>query len=159
MPIPPPTPYGCLRKADRAAEGGRDGGRCVEIGDRYRDGMDLEEFVAETIRQVVSGVVRAQREAHSLGARVYPIMTIVTPSPGIRSGEDAEGNSRQVYEIAFDIAVTARSETGSNAGVKARLYVVEAGVGGRSASQNTVVSRVSFSIPVVYPVHSGRPPA
>ena len=118
--------------------------------------MDLEDFVAESLRQIVSGVSRAQRETHSMGARIYPLM-FGTRADGSRlTGEDAEGNSRPAYEVKFDVAVTVSASTGSGAEMKARLHILEAGIGGKSANENTTASRVSFSIPVVYPVHSGE---
>jgi hypothetical protein len=120
--------------------------------------MDLEEFVAETLRQIVKGVVRAQRETHELGARIYPVMPAPRSESGRLTGEDADANSRPIYDVEFNVAVTVTSSTGSDAKLKARLYVVEAGIGGKSGNESITASRVSFTLPIIYPVHSGRRP-
>lgn len=117
--------------------------------------MNVEEFVAETLIQIVKGVVRAQRDTHHLGARIYPLMRAYSGPNGPIPGEDSDANARPTYNVSFDMALTVSNAAGSSAGLKAGIHVLEADLGGGSSKANTSVSRVSFTLPIVYPVHSG----
>ena len=111
--------------------------------------VSLDDFVAETLIQIVRGAQRAQS---SLGtaARISP--------PTIRNhrafSQGASTNTKQVnptiHSVDFDVQITASSgtETKGDAGVK--LYVFSAGTGGQSSNQNEHVTRVRFSIPLVF---------
>lgn len=111
--------------------------------------MDLKNFVAETLVQIVEGVADAQKRIEALGVGaavnaqyVHPgSRRIATPRP-----------------VEFDVAVTVTDETASKAGVGASagfLSVVSARVDGKSETSDTVrneaVSRIQFSVNISQP--------
>jgi len=106
--------------------------------------MDLKEFITLSLTQIVQGVANAQEDVRSLGANAY-----VTP---ISSGSVLN----RPESIHFDIAVTAL-ETTEKSG-KAGVQVMGVGAGGQlSQTDGTeTVSRIQFSVPIVFP---GEEPA
>lgn len=105
--------------------------------------MNLKEFIAETLNQIVDGVVEAQSYAKGKGAEVAP--TIVT-SKGY-------GNTYRPtqQEVEFDVAVTVQ-ENQEKAG-RGGLRVAWFDFGGEvsSGEQSATVSRVKFGIPIDLP--------
>lgn len=116
--------------------------------------MDLQTFVAETLRQIVAGVADAQKSIAQLGtnARVNP--TLVEQSAKVQSGA--------ATPVEFDVAVTVvddhrlLKEAGS-ATASGMIAVVHAN---QSSDQNhsesgqhttAAVSRVKFIVQVAQP--------
>jgi len=103
--------------------------------------MDLESFIAETLRQIITGIKAAQRHEDCKGARINP-----EKWPAIASGY------KEMHVIEFDVALTVSAGTEKqgkgNIGVASIL-----GIGGQasSTSTNSSVSRIKFEIPVVLP--------
>jgi hypothetical protein len=102
--------------------------------------MDLETFIAETLRQIVKGVRTAQEHDDCKGAFINP-----SPSPG-------QGH-RLVKPIEFDVAltVTEGSEKQGKGGIGIASVL---GIGGQASSTtaSTSVSRIKFEVPVILPV-------
>ena len=61
------------------------------------------------------------------------------------------GASQPASVVAFDVALTATEGTGSKGGIGVVAGIVSLGTAGHSNNENTSVSRVQFSIPVVLP--------
>lgn len=101
--------------------------------------MDVKEFVSETLKEIIDGVVEAQKDTEGKGAVVVPYST---PNE----------------KVGFDIAVTVAEgkETGGKAGIS--VWSIGAGVSGKSESSNTTVSRITFSVLVSLPKGNERPP-
>lgn len=113
--------------------------------------MELEEFVAESLKQVLNGVVAAQKHATTLGALV---------SPSHMAQRDSEGKVRSVnyrsdqeHLIEFDVAIT--TVNSAKAGSGAGIFVGPVGIGGKGESGTSYehVSHLRFAVPVVYPSH------
>jgi len=100
--------------------------------------MDVKEFVAETLRQIVDGVVDAQQQTKGKNAVVAPY-------------HDYHKT------VSFDVAVTVveGKETSGKAGIS--VWSVGAGVRGKSESSSSTVSRIKFEIPVELPQGSEPP--
>ncbi len=94
--------------------------------------MDIKEFVSESLKQVIDGVVDAGIYAEEKKA-VVPVYR--------------ERNQK----ITFDVAVTVveGTETGGKAGIS--VWSIGAGVTGKSESSSSTVSRIKFDIPVELP--------
>lgn len=102
--------------------------------------MDLEEFVETTLLQVMGAVKSAQQ-------KWGPEMQgggVINPA----WGEDDYRN--RIQTIDFDVAVTAGTKVEGETGAKAGfLQVVNASAKGAGSIENSAVSRVSFSVPVL----------
>ena len=56
-----------------------------------------------------------------------------------------------VQDVKFDVAVTASDEQGAKAGAGIKILGATLGADGKVNYQNSEVSRVQFSVPVVWP--------
>jgi len=114
--------------------------------------MKLQEFVKETLREVIAGVKKAQTYAADNGAEVNP--AAATKQPGKRRVPGSAGGFVVVQEIEFDVAVTSTDTTEGQAGVG--IFVAGLGIGakGKSGASNSRVSRIRFSVPIVLPVQN-----
>jgi hypothetical protein len=114
------------------------------------ESMDLRTFVAEAITQIVQGVVDAQRAVESTGARVNPhgLGRFGTPADALFVGP---GNV-PVKSVTFDVAVTL-DKTDSKKGRIGVAAVIGAGVEGGIDTRNQVVNRLTFSVPLMLPIH------
>ncbi len=100
--------------------------------------MDLETFIAETLRQIVKGVKTAQEHEDCKGGQINPYL-------------DRE-RSISIKQIEFDVALTVTEGTEKQG--KGNLGIASVfGVGGQasSTSANSSVSRIKFEVPVVLP--------
>ena len=99
--------------------------------------MDLRDFIATTITEIQYGVQLAIDQTTDVKGAVNPIW--------------GEGNisNDHIQEIHFDIAVTAKEQTNDQAG--GGIKVMGVGVDGKvtNLSENSHVSRIQFSIPII----------
>ena len=97
--------------------------------------MELQDFIDETLKQIISGVRSAQESAIELGAKINP-----------RGGSVVE-----MRNVHFDIAVN----TSEKAVTKGGVVVGPVGsVGSQDQSDvaGSSMSRIKFSVPVKLPV-------
>ena len=59
-----------------------------------------------------------------------------------------------LHEVHFDVAVTVSDEQSAGAGAGLRVFGAKLGAEGNVSYQNAAVSRVQFSVPVVWPGQS-----
>ena len=112
--------------------------------------MDLKDFVVGTLTQIVDGVREAQSRTQHLGAKVNPHIS-TEASLVIRHGIFyADGQASQL--VHFDVALTAMEGTGTKGGIGVVAGVFTLGSTGQSQAENTSVSRVKFSVPLVLPI-------
>jgi hypothetical protein len=95
--------------------------------------MDLKTFISESIKDIFDGVIEAQDYAKKKGGKVN-----VYQHDSIR-------------KIEYDIAVTASKSKVGEAKAKAKIFVVEANLGGEVRKEDSTVSRIKFIIPVELP--------
>ena len=98
--------------------------------------MELDAFVTKTLVQIVKGVSKAQdiiNKSKKVGdASIVPV-----------SNDQSDLRS----DVKFDVAVT----VSGSAGADAKLAVLQIGAGAKGSIENTKVSRITFTVPVVYP--------
>ena len=116
--------------------------------------MQLRDFIAESLKQIIDGINEAKIHAEANGARVNPVLQW----PGRDSGFRTEGNSGAPVEpIEFDVAVTVTEGTQTKGGIGVFTGIVGMGSQGQSDSMNSSISRIKFMVPVVLP-SSAIPP-
>lgn len=94
--------------------------------------MDIKEFVSQTLKQVIDGVVDAQAQTRETNAVVVP-------------GGDYQ------KKVDFDIAVTVVEGTVTSAKAGISVCSIGAGVTGKTESSSSIVSRIKFEIPIDLP--------
>jgi hypothetical protein len=115
--------------------------------------MKLQDFVSETLKEIIDGVVTAQNYAKEKKALINPT-DISTWGTGKGDRLYHPNTSSFVYEINFDVAVTTVEEKGTKGGIG--IFVGSLGVGaqGKSDTINSSVSRIQFLVPIVFPSQS-----
>jgi hypothetical protein len=101
--------------------------------------MDIKEFVSDTLKQIIDGVVDAQQYAKTKRAVVAPY-------------HDYQKN------IGFDIAVTVDESKQKEGKAGITVWSVGGGVSGKTESSSSTVSRIKFEIPIELPQGSEMPP-
>ena len=112
-------------------------------------GIELKDFVTQTLKEIIDGVISAQEYAREKDAEVIPnIINNRIPTNGnfiYISG----GNYANIIE--FDIAVTASDNVEAEHKIGVMVFGIGAGAQGKDNSSNATVSRIKFSIPVLLP--------
>jgi hypothetical protein len=116
--------------------------------------MDIQTFVSETLRQIVTGIHSVQKEVAqgSSGAKINPrgITALKEGPQGRRQPHDIQ-TKLPIHQVEFDIAVTVSESAEGKAG--GGLFIAGLGIGGQktAATENLSVSRIRFTVPVVWP--------
>ena len=114
--------------------------------------VELQEFIAETLKQVINGVATAQEFAKQKGAKINPSNLSIS---SIQNSEDIVFVDPETNTVArtieFDVAITVSEGDSAKAGVG--IFVGEIGIGaqGKSSGMNSTVSRIKFSLPILFP--------
>ena len=113
--------------------------------------IKLEDFVSETIKQVISGVRIAQEYAKENNAKVNPRgLTFRTDQGEVRFWHAASGQVAQ--DLDFDVAVTTVEGTATKGGIGVFVGPVGLGSQGQSHGINTSESRIKFKVPILLPL-------
>jgi len=117
--------------------------------------MQLRDFVAESIRQIIDGVRTAQDYAAEHGSKVNPSNIWYRVDQGVVKIQDRDTGAI-IQEVNFDVAVTTTDGTKTKAGIGVFVGPVGVGSHGQSEASNQSVSRLQFSVPVALPVTSEK---
>ncbi len=110
--------------------------------------MQLDEFVSQTLKQVIDGVSSAQQYGKSKNANINPSTA--------RMDGKAAGYSFCVetgiplQDIEFDVAVTV-SESNESSDGDANVGAISVTSLNQSTSQSSSVSRIKFKVPILLP--------
>ncbi|MER8744182.1 hypothetical protein NKH54_13970 [Mesorhizobium sp. M1004] len=102
--------------------------------------MDLDEFISETMRQILAGVTKVQET--DLGKNVNAALHVV-----LGSNLSVIPEYGVFARVDFDVAVTAESSVGGKGSIRVWGLGAEGGKDSRSQS----VSRVVFAVPLRLP--------
>lgn len=114
--------------------------------------IKLEDFIAQSLIQIINGVKTAQGHAKENGAEINSGYMIINQTNGLLHRKSSLSSSSEVIQsIEFDIAVTASTEGNIKGG--AGIFVSAAGIGynAQKTTGNTALSRIKFSVPIVLP--------
>ena len=115
--------------------------------------MELKDFIKAAITDITEAVSELQDELDN--------GTVVNPT--LPQGEDGktlqiDNEVRVIERLNFDVAVTISESAGIEGGAKASISIFGAKVGTESSTRTENVSRLTFSIPLVFPsVHVKSP--
>ncbi len=113
--------------------------------DRDQGGMELQTFIAETLRAIIDGVHAAQGATTNKGHNAF-----INPAPN-----DTVTHTWPPQEVEFDVAVTVSGgsnlEGSSGARLKVPVFQIGASVKGASSETDSRTSRVRFKVPVSLP--------
>ena len=109
--------------------------------------MELKEFIKTAITDITNAISELQTELNN--------GTIINPSLGWGDyGTEilVNGKSAPIERLKFDVAVTASDQSGTDGTAKVGISIFGANIGTESTSTIENVSRLTFSIPIVYPL-------
>jgi hypothetical protein len=111
--------------------------------------MKLDDFVAESLKQIIKGVVEAQNFGNSYNAKINPSNVSIAGSPGRVTYCSGTGVPLQYVE--FDVAVTIAEE---NQAIESGQTVgyISVSPANFNSSQNSSISRIKFEVPVLLPI-------
>jgi hypothetical protein len=112
--------------------------------------VELKEFVAETLRQIIEGVTTAQGLCPE--ANISPLVGNLVESSGAAAGLVRElSTGAFIQQVAFDVAVVVSEEKGRKGG--AGILVKGLGLGGEMSAEsaNSTTSRIAFKVPLILP--------
>ena len=112
-------------------------------------GMDLQQFVAETLTQIVKGVRESQSIAKQSGAEVDPHLSMSVEHAEKQGLLIASGKYAQL--VQFDMALTVKAGTGTKGGIGVFVGPVTLGSSAQSNAENSSVSRIKFVVPLTLP--------
>ena len=116
--------------------------------------IKLEDFVAESLIQIVRGVEKAQNELGDSMARINPRLSRLRTEGTVGSAKDAQ--AQPVYPVQFDVAVMASEETSTAGGIGVVVGVFGLGSRGQSAEGGGQTSRIQFKVPVLLPLQEPK---
>jgi hypothetical protein len=115
--------------------------------------MKLDDFVAETIKQIIKGVVSAQEFGNSKNAKVNPLTARYQGATDGKIFCEQTGVPLQI--VAFDVAVSVAEEQIAS-DESQTVGSISVSPASSSSTQNSSISRIKFEVPVLLPT-TGKP--
>ena len=109
--------------------------------------MQLDEFLALTLEQIVRGVTTAQRAVDASGAKINPQVDMAD------AGRLDFSTSTVLQDVEFDLAVSVEKSAKTDADLGVSVWAIKAGAGGASETRDTAANRIRFRVPIVLPRH------
>lgn len=113
--------------------------------------MEIKEFITESLKQIVDGVVAAQKHAEENDALISGEDLFVS-NGGLNSVATNSLTEESVQFIEFDLAVTTTENTETEAGAKIEVKgLFKIGADVQAGNESKSISRLKFSIPLLLP--------
>jgi hypothetical protein len=112
--------------------------------------MELQQFVAEAITQVINGVKDAQAATADTGADVNPQgMRFIPEQVGSRQWD----TRTEIFaeQVEFDVAVSVESRDTNKGGFGIVVGTLSLGAAKQKEKASSAMSRIRFRVPVVFP--------
>ena len=111
--------------------------------------MKLEDFISESIIQIITGVKKAQDFANKNQAIINPASIRLSNASGNAYYDGDTLRPAQIIE--FDISVTTK-EDGQISG-KAGIFIsaFKIGIEGKGGDENLISNRIKFEVPIMLP--------
>ncbi len=114
--------------------------------------MELKIFVAETLKQIVEGIVTAQQDLKERNVMVNPTATSKGADGVFRTASDSQVDGQKTVQMVEFEVVLGQTE-GIEAGGRIGVFFSSVGVGAQEKSEtgSSAVNKIKFSIPIVFP--------
>jgi len=119
--------------------------------------MDIQEFVKASIIGIMSGIKEAQKEYDQGNSAFDPLICPAWGPPLSEIGGSAKGHADKIHELEFDLAIKISETSSAKANGSAKVKVIgvysgELGCKAESSGIQSTISRISFKVPVRYPL-------
>jgi len=118
--------------------------------------MKIDDFISETIEGIALGIIKANEKLNKKNCYVNLPKAVVRgkdeSSIVVAEVAPPEDNStRLVEKVRFDVSVVVEESTKTSGKAGVGISILNLSTEGASDSGSSNASRVSFSIPVVFP--------
>jgi hypothetical protein len=115
--------------------------------------IELQEFVRDTLVQIIHGVDQAKKEIKDTtnNAEIAPVGLSFTHGQESRTFKSGKGF---VHEVEFDVAITKSETKDKKAELSVISGIVGAGFNFGKGGQSHSLSRIKFSVPILFPSES-----
>lgn len=114
--------------------------------------LELEDFIAETMISIVRGIQKGQES--EVGEYIAPLIQ-GSQRNDFGNFHLKDDDTNQATVLQFEVSVSAKTmdSQGETGEVKAKLFVVDIGVGGDKKSQleSSSLQKLKFAIPITIP--------
>lgn len=108
--------------------------------------MELKDFIKTAITDITDAISELQSDLNN-GSIVSPSMPYAISTKTLR----VDGANMLISAIDFDVALTIGNTDTISGKAKAGIQIFSAKLSGDNQSHSENVSRLTFSVPVVYP--------
>lgn len=115
--------------------------------------MELKEFIKAAISDITGAISELQGELNN-GTIVNPSIPYAISTKTIKH----DGMNRVVSQIDFDVAITVGDSNKCEGGAGVGIQIFSAKMGGGKEKHTENVSRMTFSIPVIFPTEKIETP-
>jgi len=109
--------------------------------------MELKDFVAKTLSEIIEGVIVSQQNVQDKGAIISPAQMAMLG--GVLMS--APTGHQSVQLVDFDISLTEIQSGEVKGGIGVFFGSVGLGTQGKSETENSAMNRVKFSVPIIFP--------
>jgi len=114
--------------------------------------LELKDFVAESLKQIIGGIANAQDFAKENKSYINPEGIIKASNDRLIVEMNNPKSQHPIPQfIEFDIAVTVSEDVENKAGIGVFSGPIAFGTQGKVEDANLTISRIKFSIPVLFP--------
>jgi hypothetical protein len=108
--------------------------------------MDLKQFVAETLGQIVEGVAEASKNVQGVGDAA------INPRRSNNAGLNSiHSSGALIVSVEFTVALSVSEDTGTKGGIGVVAGIFAVGSHGESKEAKASTTHVHFSVPVALP--------
>ena len=115
--------------------------------------MELQEFIKQSLVQIVKGVNEAQNEAIDVGARINPVGKLLSGG-GETHFVQTELNPQS---IQFDVAISVSEEKTAGGKISVLANILNLGAEAKMENLSSLVHRIKFEVPVEFTPNHHRP--
>jgi len=114
--------------------------------------MNLEEFVFQSLTQIMSGVKKAQLEHGKKNPGPMSSARLVTHDDGSRINPNPEEIPGDIKpeKVEFDLSITLSKEKESGVGIGVIVTPIKLNWMGKQKSMDGTTHRIKFSVPILW---------
>lgn len=113
--------------------------------------MELKDFIKEVLADITNAVNESRKELKN-GSVIAP-STPVQVQSGMSFKSISSSYTAKTSDIEFEVAVSVEDTGGKQGHINVLSSVVGFGLGTDKKSSNTEISRIKFSIPIIYSIN------
>jgi hypothetical protein len=104
--------------------------------------MKLQDFLRDSLLEIMNGVAEARKINRNIGGCVEAL--------GKQDASCKFKDGEVGFLVNFDVAVTVSQKNSKEAGAGIQVVAINAGGRGSAASEHSSITRIQFSVPIIF---------